>query len=102
MTARLRETDLSGADLTSARLRYASLEGAQLLDVNLSGADLSHARGLTAEILCLTVLSAATRLPADLADHPRIKERIAQCGSACTLGQASATISRSRNRPKAR
>ena len=56
-----RDTDLSGAYLSGANLRYANLSGADLRDTDLSGADLRYAYLSSADLSSADLSSAYLR-----------------------------------------
>ncbi|MFI5631894.1 pentapeptide repeat-containing protein [Streptomyces sp. NPDC051664] len=80
--ADLRGAYLHSADLQGARLRFAKFKGATLDGTRLDGADLSYTEGLRVEQLVMADLGRATRLPEELAQHPEVKARMAECEAA--------------------
>ncbi|WP_329351856.1 pentapeptide repeat-containing protein [Streptomyces sp. NBC_01261] len=84
--------NFTGADLTAAYLQEsllvgatfegATFTGARLRDANLEKADLSTSTGLTVEQICRARIYSDTKLPAGIADHPWVKDRIAVCDAA--------------------
>jgi len=92
--ARLQNVDLRGAwlhdakleraDLTQASLRGAKLAGADLEDTDLTKADLPDAdlrgaRNIKVQQLTRALVYKSTKLDTDLAVHPAVKKRIAEC-----------------------
>jgi uncharacterized protein YjbI with pentapeptide repeats len=67
----LQEVNLAGVNLARAKLYGADLEGTAL-----GGADLRNVRGLTVEQVLASRPTSLTRLPAQLADDPRVRQRI--------------------------
>lgn len=82
--AYLMSVELTDANLTNADLRDADLTNANLLNANLRATDLTDAklqgvRLTDVDQLLRTRLTSSTQLSAEIADDPRVQQRIADC-----------------------
>jgi uncharacterized protein YjbI with pentapeptide repeats len=85
--ADLSHTEFRGAKLQGADFRSANLTEARLNRARLAGADLATAQGVTVEQVCRAYIRETTKLPPDIASHPWVQARIADCERAAAQGQ---------------
>jgi uncharacterized protein YjbI with pentapeptide repeats len=90
--ANLEKAILVDAELLVARMESANLRGAGLDRANLRGASLERAKlegakGLTVAQLVAARIDMATKLPTELVNDERIKDRIAECEAERAVNQ---------------
>ncbi len=79
--ALLHRADLRQASFDAADLRGAYLDGARLAGAMFEGSDLRGVHGLSAAQVAEAYVDAETRFSPELADHPWVQARLADCAA---------------------